>query len=396
VRSVHQLIWLGTASKPRAATFAGLFMLAAACRAVLITVVPLEGFALLGDAQRLSLFYFGISLIGLTGSLGVPWLVYKIRRRAVLSLGACCLGVGALLIAGHSLPSLIVGLAIHVIGMTAVDISLNLYLMDHIPRKELGRFEPLRLFFQAGPWALGPWLGVYLQSELAPWAPFAVSASAAVLLLTMFWYLRLTENPAVAPAKGPPPNPLKNLPHFFTQPRLRLAWLLAFGRAGWWAMFFVYAPIYAVTSGLSEEASGVLISVGMSTLFAVPLWGWVGRRYGLQRLLVVGYGASGLVTLAIALVVGAPWQVASILVAAALVTGIIDGAGNVPFLRTVHPLERSEMTAVFATYRDASQLAPPGVFALLLKVFELPAVFLAGGLGMLVIAHFARFLPRRF
>ena len=53
------------------------------------------------------------------------------------------------------------------------------------------------------------------------------------------------------------------------------------------------------------------------------------------------------------------------------------------------------MTAVFATYRDASQLAPPGLFALLLRIFELPAVFVAGGLGMLVLAHFARDLPKR-
>ena len=96
-----------------------------------------------------------------------------------------------------------------------------------------GRFEPLRLFFAAGSWVLGPWLGVYLKDEVAPWSTFALAGGTALALFGFFWFLRLTENPAVAPAKGPPPNPLRYLPRFFGQPRLRLAWLLAVGRSGW-------------------------------------------------------------------------------------------------------------------------------------------------------------------
>jgi hypothetical protein len=112
-------------------------------------------------------------------------------------------------------------------------------------------------------------------------------------------------------------------------------------------------------------------------------------------LLVCGYVASGLVTLGIAVASGVPWLAAVALIAAALATGVIDGAGNVPFLRAVHPTERPEMTTVYATYRDASQLAPPGIFALLLKMFSLPVVFVAGAAGMLALAYYARFLPRR-
>jgi hypothetical protein len=85
-----------------------------------------------------------------------------------------------------------------------------------------------------------------------------------------------------------------------------------------------------------------------------------------------------------------------VLVAAAMVTGIIDGAGNLPFLRAVHPWERPEMTTVFSTYRDMALLVPPGIFAVLLKVFALPAVFVASASFMVVLAAFSRYLPRRF
>jgi len=126
----------------------------------------------------------------------------------------------------------------------------------------------------------------------------------------------------------------------------------------------------------------------------VPLWGWLGRRYGLRSLLVVGYASTGLVSVATALAMGIPWLGAATLILAAIACETIDGAGNTLYLRAVHAHERTEMTAVFA-YRDVSQLAPPAVFAVLLSTFELPAIFIAGGLMMFALAGLARYIPRR-
>ena len=395
MRNVHLPVWLGTASAPRARTFALLFTLSTLARSFLVTLIPLQAFALLGDAQKVSVLYFGISLTNLLGTLSIPWLVRRIRRRRVFSLGALSMAAAPLVIALGTLPGLIAGMALLVFGLSCLEIALNLYLMDSIPRQEMGRFEPQRLFYAAGAWTVGPWLGVYLQDQLSDWVPFVLSSAAALATLGTFWVLRLTDNPAVAPAKKPPPNPFHYLVRFFEQPRLRLAWILAVGRSGWWAMFFIYAPIFAIDAGLDKVAAGAVVSVGAAALFVVPLWGWLARRYGVRRLLVCGYVASGLVTLGIAVASGVPWLAAVALIAAALATGVIDGAGNVPFLRAVHPTERPEMTTVYATYRDASQLAPPGIFALLLKMFSLPVVFVAGAAGMLALAYYARFLPRR-
>ena len=92
---------------------------------------------------------------------------------------------------------------------------------------------------------------------------------------------------------------------------------------------------------------------------------------------------------------GLPWLGAATLILAAVACETIDGAGNTLYLRAVHPHERSEMTAVFASYRDVAQLAPPAVFAVLLTTFALPAIFVAGGVMMLGLAGLARYIPRR-
>ena len=51
--------------------------------------------------------------------------------------------------------------------------------------------------------------------------------------------------------------------------------------------------------------------------------------------------------------------------------------------------------AIVTTRPDASAVVPPGIFALVLKVFELPAVFVVTGASMLALARLARYIPRR-
>src|SRR5690606_28715247 len=96
-----------------------------------------------------------------------------------------------------------------------------------------------------------------------------------------------------------------------------------------------------------DDTAALLSSVVMAATFLVPLWGWIGRRIGMRRLLWVGYGSSGIITLSLAVLAHPAWLVAVVLVAAGLLTSLIDGAGNVPFLRAVKPSQRSRMTAVF-------------------------------------------------
>lgn len=393
LRSIHVASWIDAVGKPTAATFVILFSLTGFARSLLITVIPLNANAWLGDAQKVSVLFFAVSLAGVLVSLGVPWLVHRIRRRNVFALGIALTLLACGLMAMGTGGGIAAGMLVNVMAIAALEIALNLYIMDHIPRRELASFEPLRVFFAAGMWTLGPWLGVWLHVHIDPTTPFAVTAAVALTTMIYFQYLRLTDHPAVAPAKKPPPNPPMYLPRFFRQPRLRLAWGLAIGRSAWWSMYFVYAPIYVVNSGLGEIWAGTIVSLGTATFFMVPLWNRVGRRYGLRVLLIGGYLATGGFSVTVVLLDGQMGVVGLLL--GAFAAGAIDAAGNVPFLRAVHPHERPEMTTVYNTFRGVAQTAPPGVFAILLKAFELPAVFLAGGAAMAGLAWFCKYLPRR-
>ena len=160
-------------------------------------------------------------------------------------------------------------------------------------------------------------------------------------------------------------------------------------------MFIIYMPIYCEQSGLGELTGAAIVSIGTAWTLSVPLWGWVARQYGVRALMRSAFLINGLLMLLVFYFVDLPWVASILMVFAALGTTMLDGAGNVLFYRAVRGRERAEMTAVFATYRDVGQLATPGLYAVLLKVFALPVVFSTAAIWMAIAAVYSRYIPRQ-
>lgn len=392
---VNHPIWLRAVSRPGAVVFAIMFTLESLARATLATVIPLQAYELLRDARDVSILYFCVGLTGLAGSFGIPLLIRRFRRRWVYTAGVAGLIVASALLATGTLAGQVSGMLLRALAVASTSIALSLYVMDYIRRRDLVHSEPLKLLYSAAAWTAGPTVGVYLYEHVGRGAPELLSAAAAALLLAYFWYLRLQENPAVAAATRPPPDPIRSIRRFVGQPRLRLAWIVPFGRSCWWAMFFVYPPLYMVQTGQGELAGALLVSAGNALLVLTPLAGRLAKRVGLRWPIIGAYLAGGALTILASLLHAVPLAVAFCLLAAAVAAVVLDALGNIPFMRSVHPYERPQMTTVFRTYIDLSELLPAGVFALLLSLFDLSAVFLASGLWMLVVAAVARHLPRR-
>jgi predicted MFS family arabinose efflux permease len=393
---VRHPMWLAGVTRPGTAAFALLFSIESFARATIATVIPLQAYEALQSSRSVSLMFAAVGVAGLLGSLLIPLLIRVVPRRWVYTLGALGLVLAAMLFALDGPPGLLAGLIARVLAVACLNVTLNLYIMDYIRRGDFIRSEPVRLAASAGAWTLCPSLGVLLYTRWGAPAADGLSALAALILLAVFWTLRLSDNPAIAAGRRMPPNPLRNIGRFIAQPRLRLGWLIAFGRSMWWAHFFTFAPLYMVTAGHGEMASALLISLGNAMLFLNVVVGRVATRVGVRRVIMGAYALGGASTLAAAAFAFAGWPlaVAALLLLGAFAASALDAVGNIPFLRAVRAYERPQMTTVFRTYIDTSELVPPAVFALLLTFFGLESVFAAAGVTMLAIAIVARLLPR--
>jgi hypothetical protein len=117
-------------------------------------------------------------------------------------------------------------------------------------------------------------------------------------------------------------------------------------------IFYTYAPVFSVVCGWSPSQGAAVLSLGNSSTFLVPLWGKLSRRFGARALLTGGYLLGGVFLLFTA--IGALWspEIAPLLLlAAAFAAAILDGSGNVPFLRA------SAFAITAASFVFAGQLA---------------------------------------
>ena len=363
---------------PKITDFALLSGIEAAVRGTLISTVPIAVYDAFGSASNLSTVYLVAGVITLFWGLLVPRLTQLLPRRWVYSAGcALYLVAMALFILGTPVT---VQLAILISAMATVTtfVCLNAYVLDYVARTDLGKTQGQQMVYAAVPWAVGPLAGVWLRGIWAP-LPFLVAGGFAILLLAVFWYLRLGNGRQITRAKGPAVNPLAYLGRFFRQPRLIIGWLFAvFRSCGWW-VYVVYVPVFCIENGLGDKLGGVMLSVSNASLLLSPYMAKMARHWTVRRTLM---GALAYVTVmftAATVVSPVPVVTLGVMFFASFGLVMLDVVGGLPFLMSVKPSERAEMAAVYSSFRDVSGILTPGAAYLVLLVFPLSGIFAASG-----------------
>lgn len=376
-------------------TFAAIFSLESFVRSINSTVIALQAYDILQTSQRVSIVFTVISFAVLATTLLLPALLGRLAKRHAYVLGVVLMIAACLALATHTLAGQALGMFMRNVGAAVMNITLSLYILDHIRRRELTRSEPLRLSLSTFSWMIGPALGAWLYAKFGAAAPQAVAILSAAILLGVFLHLKLHEGKQ--PARPPKAfNPVANVRRFMAQPRLRLAWAIAFGRSCFWTTFFIYGPLLMVEAGLPKTYGGLLISASQALLLSAYLFGRIAQIHGVRVVVALSFALGAVASVAAGIAgVDHPYTAAGLLLAGALAASALDGVGGIPFLRSVRPHERARMTPVYRTFIDSSELIPSFIFAFALLYFEIGSVFVILGIGMALVGLLSwRYLPR--
>lgn len=386
--------WLRHAPAPSVRGFATLAAFEAVTRGMLISVYPVAMYDALQDAAQVSAIYFLIGILSLLVGLLVPFLTRFVPRRIIYTTGALAFVAGSAIAALGTPAAIIFSLILNSLATVVTFVCFNAYILDFIQRIELGKCETLRMFYSALGWTLGPVLGVIFWGWWKP-APFLISASSAFAMLAVFLYMRLGNGKLITKARRASPNPLSFLGRFFQQPRLIAGWIFAVIRScGWWA-YVVYLPIYAVENGFEDQLGGALLSVTNACLFLSPLMlRWMQAR-SVRRSVRTGFMACA-VLFGVAGILGEfPLVSVALLFIGSLFLILLDICAGLPFLMAVKPSERTEMSAIYSSYRDVSGIVTPGAAWAVLLVTPISGIFAAAGLAcFLAWAVAGRLHPR--
>src|SRR5215471_19995137 len=182
----NPLFWLRPSRKPGAAAFAILFALDSTARASVVTVLYLQAKDLGFTDRHVTLLTNVASLSSLVFSFLAPLLILRFRRRWVYT-GGILLGMsGTVALSTHTISGEVLALTLRALSSVTINISLMLYVMDFIPRHQMVRSEPLRLFSGCLPWGLGPWIGVELYKAFGAGGTAVMSFVSYATLLVLF------------------------------------------------------------------------------------------------------------------------------------------------------------------------------------------------------------------
>ena len=387
---------LVTGRKAGALTFSAIFALESLVRSLNSTVVSLQAYDLLGSSQKVSELTTLVAMVVLLATLMLPYVLGRLRRRWAYTLGVVGLIAASLFFASFTISGQIAGMFLRNCGAGILNITLSLYIMDHIKKSDLAHAEPLRLSLSTFSWMIGPAGGVWLYTQFGPWAPQLASIAMAVALLVLFWVLRLSDSATMPSGTLQPFNPLANVMRFVRQPRLRLAWMVAFGRSCFWTTFFIYGPLLMVESGVGKQVGGLMISASQVLLLFAYVFGRLAHRFGVRAIISLCFLLMALSSVA-AGIAGKefPYVAMFFLLFGAFAASGLDGVGGIPFLRAVRTRERQRMAAVYRTYIDFSDLIPAMIFAVALSYFEIGIVFVILGTSLVIMGALAfRYLPK--
>ncbi|MDZ4094475.1 MAG: MFS transporter [Paracoccaceae bacterium] len=379
----HIPLFLKHSPTPRIEGFALLAGLEAAVRGMMISVMPLTVYEALQDASAVSEVYFLVGIVSLIWGLMVPWATRHLPRRWMYSAGASLYLLGMTLAISGGPVAVPLAIGCNAVATATVFVCFNAYVLDYVQRADLGRVQSLQMVYAAAPWAAGPVLGVWLRGLWQP-LPFVLAGVFALLLLAAFWVLRLGNGKQITRAKGPAVNPLAYLGRFFAQPRLIAGWLFAVIRScGWW-VYVVYLPIFCIEAGLGDKVGGAALSLSNGLLFITPLMLRLVHRTSVRLAVRGAFALCAVAFFGAALVSGNPWATVVLVMAGSAGLVMLDAAGGLPFLMSVKPSERTEMAAVYSSFRDVSGIITPGVAYLVLLAAPLAGIFAASGLGFAI------------
>jgi MFS family permease len=374
-------------------------VLDSAARAVTATVLALHAYTIYKQINAanadsyVSATYSTVAVVSFIVTFLTPLLIHRFGRNKVYLAGIACCMIGMAALATSTVTGLGAGLVGRALSGVIGSICLILFIVDFIPRQNLVRSETLRLFVSCFAWGFGPVLGVWLYKHFGIVAPAIASISVHTVLIFYFRHLKLAQ-PTVE-STAPPRNPLTMVRRFAGQKRLRLSWLIVFGRSAWWSMFFTYPALYLSDHDIDESWAGWLVGIGNLLLGLAPLVRVAAQRLGLRVTIVGAFWLGGGLTLAAALFYDRPLVLCLLLLAAAVFIVVLDNLGNIPFMRFARPRELPQMTTVFRTYVDTAEFIPSFFYALLLTQFDFRAVFILSGTLTIIVGIAATWLPRR-
>ncbi len=267
---------------------------------------------------------------------------------------------------------------LHTIRIT----SFGVILKSNASDEEITEKEGLNWTFVNLGWVIGPVLAGYLANRLGIRPIFLAAAFLSLIALFIFYFTRF-EKEEYSTRKI---STLSNFKEFFMNKKRFLAYVLTGGSSMWWAIVYIYMPLYMSSLGFGAKEIGYLM---LGAAFPLILFehgfSKISKKTGFRKMFFIGFAIPAIFA-ALAFFINIFYLQVTFIVLASIGLAMLEPTTEAYFLKVLTKEETARFFGPYSTSRDISQLIAKVIPALVLIILPFRFVFLSFFIFMALMA----------
>lgn len=250
-------------------------------------------------AIYMSLFGFSDSLVGFISAFLViisllfsfysTIILEKLGEYKVLLWGLFLTGVSYLIVGYYDnvIVFLIFSLILTLATVLRLE-SFDILFRDESTKRELNSNEALMYSLLNIGWFIGPLIAGFILAKYGISMVFMVSS--LFIFLTFLIFLKIDPNLKKKNRDIIDSNIFNNIRNYIKDKKLRIPYLVAGGVEIWWALIYIYTPLFILDKGLGEEIVGFfLAAVTIPLILAEVEVGKMSEKFGFKKFIASGF-----------------------------------------------------------------------------------------------------------
>ena len=292
-----------------------------------VWAVYLEGF--FHNESYVGLFSGFLSVLAFISFFFLVPLIEKSKKSVLYSSVLLLAALRYILFALNRNLVIFIFLSIFLTIIVSIKITtMGIIVKDKSNKKDLSRNEGVIYSFNNVAWLIGPLIVSLILLDFGHSVVFLSSALLLFLAFLLFKISRIKDDNVV---KKVDTNVFKNFLEFFKSKDRVISYLIGAGVTTWWALIYLYMPLFIIDHGLKEYWIGIFLFACALPLilFEYPFSKMAGK-YGPKKFFLIGYSIATITSL-IAFFISSPYAVLGILVFASVGFAMLEPTSEAYF-----------------------------------------------------------------
>jgi len=359
----------------------GLFSSFAAAAVTTIWAVYLDSF--IQNAAYVGFIISFFTIIGICAYIFLIPLVEKSSKSKLYSAVILIYIISYVLFALFPYIYVIIILGTIIAVITSLEVTLfGIIVRDKTKRNHISENEGIVYTLLNLSWLIAPVLAGFVSNKYGMRSVFILGS---VIFFSAFIFFKLFKIKDSRRTKKIDRNPLKPLISFFKKKERIYTYFLGGGISFWWALIYIYMPIYIFESGFGEEFIGYFLgAVTIPLIFTEYYFAKLAGKKGFKKIFIIGYFILAISALSVFFISNI-YLILLILAMASFGAGMLEPTTEAHFFDIVNKNQRDKFYGPYNTAIDLNAFLGTSLSAVILLFLPFKFIFLLFSVAMFAL-----------